>query len=261
MTVLERRSDALARRRPRRRRRDARRSVEHTLTDGYARALALEAERLRGSSAGSARSPPTRGDARRRRRRDELAGSRAGSRRRREAISAGCAPSLDARCATGRARSGRAAAAQRVLDDPAADRVDGRLDAVLDLELHQDVRDVVLDRLRADVQLARRSRRCPCRSRSASAPRSRGRRARCGSSRRRRAGRSVARTRCSTFAAMWGEISDSPTAAARMPAHQLLDRRVLEQVAAGAGEDRVHHVAVLVGDRQHDHARERRHRP
>ena len=40
------------------------------------------------------------------------------------------------------------------LDDPAADGVDRRLDAVLDLELHEDVRDVVLDRLRADEQLA-----------------------------------------------------------------------------------------------------------
>src|SRR5262245_56364841 len=38
------------------------------------------------------------------------------------------------------------------LDDPAADGVDRRLDAVLDLQLHEDVRDVVLDRLRADVQ-------------------------------------------------------------------------------------------------------------
>src|SRR5581483_11558826 len=36
-------------------------------------------------------------------------------------------------------------------DDPAADRIHGRLDAVVDLELHEDVRDVVLDGLRADV--------------------------------------------------------------------------------------------------------------
>ena len=57
-----------------------------------------------------------------------------------------------------------------------------------------------------------------------------------------------------------GEISDSPTAADADAAHQLLDRRVLQQVAAGAGQDRVHHVAVLVGDRQHDDARERRDR-
>ena len=59
---------------------------------------------------------------------------------------------------------------------------------------------------------------------------------------------------------MCGEISDSPTAAALDAAHQLLDRRVLEQVAARAGEDRVHHVVVLVGDRQHEDARERRDR-
>src|SRR5919108_1716339 len=39
------------------------------------------------------------------------------------------------------------------LDDSAADRVHRRLDAVLDLELHEDVRDVVLDRLRADEEL------------------------------------------------------------------------------------------------------------
>src|SRR5919198_693855 len=32
-------------------------------------------------------------------------------------------------------------------------RLERRLDAVVDLQLHQDVRDVVLDRLRADVQL------------------------------------------------------------------------------------------------------------
>ena len=43
---------------------------------------------------------------------------------------------------------------ERSLDDSAADCVDRSLDAVLDLQLHQDVRDVVLDRLRADVQLA-----------------------------------------------------------------------------------------------------------
>ena len=43
-----------------------------------------------------------------------------------------------------------------------------------------------------------------------------------------------------------------------MPGHQVLDRRVLEQVAAGAGEDRVEHVAVLVGDRQHEHPGQRR---
>src|SRR5438067_11121483 len=40
-------------------------------------------------------------------------------------------------------------------DDSAPDGVDGRLDAVVDLELHQDVRDVVLHRLRADVELSR----------------------------------------------------------------------------------------------------------
>ena len=75
------------------------------------------------------------------------------------------------------------------------------------------------------------------------------------------------RRRCSSRAraaapstAIVGEISDSPTDAARMPGHQLLDRRVLEQVAARAGEDRVDDVAVLVGDRQHEHARERRDR-
>src|SRR5215468_6099629 len=39
-------------------------------------------------------------------------------------------------------------------DQSRANRVDGGLDAVLDSELHQDVRDVVLHRLRADVQLA-----------------------------------------------------------------------------------------------------------
>ena len=68
----------------------------------------------------------------------------------------------------------------------------------------------------------------------------------------------VARTCWSTLPAMCGEISDSPTAAASMPLHQLLDRRVLQQIAAGAGQDRVHHVLLLVGDREHDHAGQRR---
>src|SRR5438445_505774 len=39
---------------------------------------------------------------------------------------------------------------------------------------------------------------------------------------------------------------------------QLLDRRVLEQIAAGPRHDRVHHVAVLVGDREHDDSCQRR---
>src|SRR3954453_15901276 len=39
-----------------------------------------------------------------------------------------------------------------ISDDSASNSVDRGLDAVLDLELHQDVRDVVLDRLRADVE-------------------------------------------------------------------------------------------------------------
>ena len=68
----------------------------------------------------------------------------------------------------------------------------------------------------------------------------------------------VARTRWSTLPAMCGEISDSPTAAERIPRHQILDRRVLEQVAARAREDRVHHVLLLVRDREHDHAGQRR---
>ena len=38
---------------------------------------------------------------------------------------------------------------------------------------------------------------------------------------------------------------------------ELVDRRLLEQVAAGARHDRVHHVGVLVGRRQHENARER----
>ena len=55
-------------------------------------------------------------------------------------------------------------------------------------------------------------------------------------------------------------MSDSPIEAARIPGHQLVDRRVLHQVAAGAGEDRVEHVRVLVRDRQDDDARQRRDR-
>ena len=68
----------------------------------------------------------------------------------------------------------------------------------------------------------------------------------------------VARTCWSTLPAMCGEISDSPDRGGLEALHQLLDRRVLEQVAARAGEDRVHHVLLLIGDRQHDHARQRR---
>src|SRR5206468_6682972 len=52
-------------------------------------------------------------------------------------------------------RAKRAALRAASLDDAAANGVDGRLDAVVDLELHEDVRDVVLDRLRADVELGR----------------------------------------------------------------------------------------------------------
>jgi hypothetical protein len=69
-----------------------------------------------------------------------------------------------------------------------------------------------------------------------------------------------ARTRWSTFAAIVGEIERLADARGADPAHQLLDRRVLEQVAARAGEDRVDHVVVLVGDRQHEHAGQRRDR-
>src|SRR5204862_2444791 len=42
---------------------------------------------------------------------------------------------------------------QSGLNQTASDGEDRRLDAVFDLELHQDVRDVVLDRLRADREL------------------------------------------------------------------------------------------------------------
>src|SRR5919197_142985 len=52
-----------------------------------------------------------------------------------------------------RAKAARSALASLGLDDAAPHGVDGRLDPVLDLELTQDVRDVVLHRLRADVEL------------------------------------------------------------------------------------------------------------
>src|SRR5690349_13176126 len=60
-----------------------------------------------------------------------------------------------ARCSSRCARARTRPAPPPSSDDPAPDRVDRRLDAVVDLQLHEDVRDVVLDRLRADVQLAR----------------------------------------------------------------------------------------------------------
>src|SRR3954447_24859173 len=64
----------------------------------------------------------------------------------------------DAACAgdsgTPVAASAAKAASSR-LDDPTTDGVDGGLDPVRDLQLHQDVRDVVLDGLRADEQLRR----------------------------------------------------------------------------------------------------------
>ena len=188
-------------------------AIEHTLTDGYARALALEARAAAHSSGGwaSSRAPSS-----------ARAGSASSAR-----SPSGCAASRDcelrgaARPARRRSRRARRRRAPRVapcLDDPAPDGVDRRLDAVLDLQLHQDVRDVVLDRLRADEERPARSRRCPCRSRSASAPRARGRRARRGSSRAAARRRVCARRRWSTFAAICGEMSDSPAAAARMPA-------------------------------------------
>ena len=59
---------------------------------------------------------------------------------------------------------------------------------------------------------------------------------------------------------MFGEMSDSPERGGADAGHQVVDRRVLQQVAARAREDRVHHVVVLVRDRQHHDARERRDR-
>ena len=122
--------------------------IERTLTDGYARALSLEAEKSRiqkritevtqelehGDTVVKARELSTlarRLDGNE----DELTKLRGRARR----------------AAPARRRDSRLA---RPLDDPGAHCVDRRLDAVLDLQLHQDVRDVVLDRLRADVQLA-----------------------------------------------------------------------------------------------------------
>ena len=53
---------------------------------------------------------------------------------------------------------------------------------------------------------------------------------------------------------------DQRLAACRRPdaRDELLDRGVLEEIAAGAREDRVGDVAVLVGDREHHDARQRR---
>ncbi len=157
---------------------DASPGSSETLTDGYA-----QRARTRGGAA-AGRAAASRGARREVNGHDRPARPRCRTLSRRlrprpTSSSSGCARARPSCAAASRAAAPRSAG---LLDDPAADRVDRRLDAVLDLELHQDVRDVVLDRLRADVQLAPRSGRCPCRSRSASAPRSRGRRARSGSS-------------------------------------------------------------------------------
>ena len=68
----------------------------------------------------------------------------------------------------------------------------------------------------------------------------------------------VARTCCSTLPAIAGETSDSPTAAEPMPRISSSTDASLSRVAAGPGEDRVEDVVVLVGDRQHEDAGERR---
>ena len=217
-------------------------TLESTLTDGYAQALALEAERWRLERRLSevAREGGTGLG-------DEL--SSIGQRlnvRRRGALEAPLAPRHAAR-----ARPQRAA-----LDDAAAHGVDRRLDAVVDLQLHQDVRDVVLHRLRADVQLGGDDgvvlavrdqlqdldlpfgQLGPDRVRDL---RLRARRANALQHLRRDVRRDE-------------RLAERRGADAR---HQVLDRRVLQEIAARAGEDRVHDVRVLLGDREHDDARER----
>ena len=121
-------------------------AIETTLTDGYAEALALEAERWRlerrlgevARDAGEVSAHNVAEELSELSERLETAdGELAGLR--------SLLRNLQARR--------RSAPALPFLDDPAAHRVDGRLDAVVDLQLHQDVRDVVLDGLRADVEL------------------------------------------------------------------------------------------------------------
>ncbi len=120
--------------------------MEEKLTEGYARALTLEAERWRlerrlGQAARDLEGPGVSSRA-------EEVGSLG-----KRLESADGELTRPAHCST---RCTGAREPLRVaLDDPGSHRVDRRLDAVVDLQLHQDVRDVVLDRLGADVKLAR----------------------------------------------------------------------------------------------------------
>ena len=119
--------------------------MEDTLTEGYAQALALEAERwrLERRIGEVAREAP-----RRHRRGARSLGTRL-------TRADGELTELRSLLGTLHERA-RDLARRSSLDDSGANGVDSRLDAVVDLQLHQDVRDVVLDRLRADVELGRR---------------------------------------------------------------------------------------------------------
>ena len=130
--------------------------LERTLTDGYARALSLEAERRRlRAAARTLPGPWTPASAARR----EVARPCAPA----QVLSdeAFGAPRRPARPPDGGGHSSPSAPSSRpprrvcrhVLDDSGPHGVDRRLDPVFFLQLHQDVRDVVLDRLRADVEL------------------------------------------------------------------------------------------------------------
>ena len=59
------------------------------------------------------------------------------------------------------------------------------------------------------------------------------------------------------MAAIWGEISDSAGCGRSDAGDELVDRGVLEEVAAGARHDGVDDVRIVVRDREHDHPRQR----
>src|SRR4051794_31280061 len=128
-------------------------------------------------------------------------------------------------------------------DDSRTDGVHGRLNPVVDLELHEDVRDVVLHRLRADVELGRDE--CvvlavrdelqyldlavgKLGADELLDPRVRAR---------------GANTLKHLLGDMWGD-ERLAACGGPDPRDELLDRGVLQEIAARSGEDRVGDVAV-----------------
>src|SRR5918992_655114 len=142
------------------------------------------------------------------------------------------------RCATSSAycgleRSKPASPDALALDQASPDRIHGGLDAVLDLQLHEDVRDVVLHRLRTDVELLGNLRVVLA---VGDQPKDFG----LAVGELRPADGIVACRAVGAHALkdLGGDVRRDQGLADRRgadPLHQILDRRILQEVAAGAG--------------------------